>query len=314
MRRAAFVALWPVYVALMIASMTAHRVLFGTWSTLCARAAERDEPFWRRWRAVFDILLWLIEPDHCAACLRRTRRKEPGMKLLPDWKWILGNAWSSWLLIVAIVLSGLEVVLPLFEMSFARELFAPIMGTVTALALLARLLVQREGFGDDESGALRKRAIGGIAGSAVALATAVGFVGQWEGLRTEAYRDIVGVWTVCYGETKGVQAGDSYSEAECDAMLAREIVAYERALDRCLTAEVPVGMKIALVSWTYNVGPGAACSSTLVRKANAGDLQGACNELPRWNRAGGRVIRGLSNRRASERAMCHAALERRADA
>ena len=148
-----------------------------------------------------------------------------------------------------------------------------------------------------------------IAASSVALASAVSFTGQLEGLRTAAYRDIIGVWTVCYGETRGVQPGDSYSPAECDAMLAREIVAFEAQLDRCLTAPVPVGMKVALVSWTYNVGAGAACRSTLVRKANAGDLAGACNELPRWNRAGGRVIRGLTNRRMSERAMCLRALE-----
>ena len=151
--------------------------------------------------------------------------------------------------------------------------------------------------------------VGILAGGGIALSTAITFVGQWEGLRTTAYRDVVGVWTVCYGETKGVRAGESYSKAECDAMLARELVAYEAALDQCLTHPVPVGMKIALVSWTYNVGAGAACRSTLVRKANRGDLAGACNELPRWNRAGGRVIRGLTNRRLSERAMCHRALK-----
>ncbi|MCD9149977.1 lysozyme [Pseudophaeobacter flagellatus] len=133
--------------------------------------------------------------------------------------------------------------------------------------------------------------------------------GQSKGLRTEAYRDVVGVWTVCYGETKGVQPGDRYSKAACDAMLAREILAYEAALDRCLKHPVPIGMKIALVSWTYNVGAGAACTSTLVRKANAGDLAGACDELPRWNKAGGRVWAGLVNRRGAERSMCHQALK-----
>lgn len=58
------------------------------------------------------------------------------------------------------------------------------------------------------------------------LAVAVPLIAKWEGLRTEAYRDIVGVWTVCYGETKGVRPGDLYSKAECDAMLAREVLAY----------------------------------------------------------------------------------------
>jgi GH24 family phage-related lysozyme (muramidase) len=154
------------------------------------------------------------------------------------------------------------------------------------------------------------RTLGRIAGSAAATAMAVAFIGGWEGLRTTSYQDIVGVWTVCYGETRGVQPGDNYSKAECDMMLEREVLAFERQLDRCLTREeqMPRGMKIALVSWAYNVGTGAACSSTLVRKANAGDFVGACNELPRWNRAGGQVIRGLTNRRMSERQLCLSSL------
>lgn len=156
----------------------------------------------------------------------------------------------------------------------------------------------------------RTKRAGGLAASAAALAMAVQFVGGWEGLRTEAYRDIVGVWTVCYGETRGVQPGDSYTAAECDAMLRSEVLHFERELDRCLRPPQPVPdvMKVALVSWAYNVGTGAACRSTLVRKANAGDLAGACNELPRWNRAGGRVIRGLTNRRVAERELCFAGL------
>ena len=153
---------------------------------------------------------------------------------------------------------------------------------------------------------MKRKVTGGIAGSAAAMAIAVSFIGQWEGLRTEAYRDIVGVWTACYGETRGIGAGDSFTVAECDAMLAEGIEQFEDGLDACLTDEdnIPVGAKIAFVSWSYNVGVGAACRSTLVRKANAGDLVGACNELPRWNRAGGRVIQGLTNRRVSERDMC----------
>lgn len=150
---------------------------------------------------------------------------------------------------------------------------------------------------------------GKIAGSAGAVAVAVALIGGFEGLRTEAYKDIVGVWTVCYGETLDVEPGASHTVAECDAMLAKRIVEFEAGLDRCLAVEVPTQTKIAFVSWAYNVGIGAACRSTLVRKANAGDLAGACNELPRWNRAGGRVIRGLTNRRVTERDLCLAGLE-----
>lgn len=150
---------------------------------------------------------------------------------------------------------------------------------------------------------------GKIAGSLAAMAMAVSLIGDFEGKRNEAYQDIVGVWTICYGETRGVEAGDAATNAQCDAMLAEGIKDFEAGLDKCLTADVPIKPKIAFVSWAYNVGVGAACRSTLVRKANAGDIEGACNELPRWNRAGGRVIRGLTNRRITERDLCLAGLE-----
>jgi len=239
------------------------------------------------------------------------------MTLTPNWKSTLTGAWSVRLLILAAIVSVLPVFIALVSpdlLGLNPLVFAAIAALVNLIAIPARVLVQPTSslwtrFRRDTSGAVRKRTVGMIAGGGIAMASAVSFIGQWEGLRTEAYRDIVGVWTVCYGETKGVQPGDSYSKAECDAMLAREIIAYEAELDRCLRHQVPVGMKIALVSWTYNVGPGAACRSTLVRKANAGDLTEACRELPRWNRAGGRVIRGLTNRRLSERAMCLRALD-----
>jgi GH24 family phage-related lysozyme (muramidase) len=148
-----------------------------------------------------------------------------------------------------------------------------------------------------------------IAGSVALTALATGFISMWEGRELQAYRDIVGVWTICDGETKGVKPGDVATPAECDSMLAQNLRTYEAGLDRCLTAEVPGAAKVAFLSWTYNVGVGAACGSTLVRKANAGDIRGACNELPKWNRAGGRVVNGLTRRRAAEQAMCLEALE-----
>lgn len=238
------------------------------------------------------------------------------MKLLPNWKNILKSAWSAWLLIAAVFLTGLEAMLPMLDLGLPAGVYTALMGAITSMALLARLLVQpekvMEGFLKSESGRVSKRIAGSIAGSAIALATAVSFIGGWEGKENQAYLDRIAsppVWTVCHGETKGVGPGDYYTDAQCSEMLEEEILSYERGLDRCLKADVPVGAKIAFVSWTYNVGVGAACRSTLVRKANAGDLVGACNELPRWNRAGGKVIRGLTNRRVSERAMCLDALK-----
>lgn len=147
---------------------------------------------------------------------------------------------------------------------------------------------------------------GTIAASAAALALAATTIGNYEGKRNVAYQDAVGVWTVCYGETRGVQPGDVYTDAQCDAMLAQAIGTFEAKLDACLKppTALPVETKIALVSWAYNVGVGAACGSTLVKLANAGDYVGACEQLPRWNRAGGQVLNGLTKRRLSERTMC----------
>jgi lysozyme len=148
--------------------------------------------------------------------------------------------------------------------------------------------------------------------TAAFLAAAVPFIGQWEGLRTTAYQDIVGVWTVCYGETRGVRPGDSYTKAQCDEMLEREVIAFHRALTACAPSlpEQPIGVQVALVSWAYNVGTGprGACGSTLVRLLNGGDVKAACEQLPRWNRGGGRVIQGLTNRRVNEREICLASL------
>lgn len=151
---------------------------------------------------------------------------------------------------------------------------------------------------------MRTRTRGLIAGSTALTLAATGLVAHWEGRSLRAYYDIVGVATICDGETKGVKIGDIATPEQCDEMLARNLRAYEAGLDACLTAAIPPRSKIAILSWTYNVGVSAACGSTLVRKANAGDLVGACNELPRWNRAGGRVVLGLDNRRKAERELC----------
>lgn len=151
-------------------------------------------------------------------------------------------------------------------------------------------------------------------GVAAVLASAAAFVGPWEGLRTDAYLDRIAspaVWTVCYGETRGVAPGDRFTPEECADKLAAALGEYRDKVSACVPALPfqPEGVQVALVSWAYNVGTGAACGSTLARLANAGDWRGACNQLPRWNKAGGREVRGLTNRRAAERNLCIQAIE-----
>jgi lysozyme len=155
---------------------------------------------------------------------------------------------------------------------------------------------------------MKQRTKGLIAGSVALTALATSSISYYEGRSLRAYQDIVNVWTICDGETKGVKPGDVATPAQCDAMLAKNLVTYEAGLDRCLVAPVPGVVKVQFLSWAYNVGVGAACSSTLVRKANAGDVRGACNELLKWDRAGGRKVRGLTVRREAENRACLGAL------
>ena len=142
--------------------------------------------------------------------------------------------------------------------------------------------------------------------SGALMVGAVALVGMWEGVRTVAYRDIVGIPTVCFGETRGVKMGDRYTMDECRAMLGDALVEFEAGMRKCLTKPdtIPPKAYTAFLSLSYNIGTGAFCKSTVARKANAGDIKGACNGIPAWSRAGGRVVKGLVNRRAEEKRIC----------
>ncbi len=138
------------------------------------------------------------------------------------------------------------------------------------------------------------------------LAAAIALVGAWEGLRTVAYRDVVGIPTVCFGETRGVKMGDRYGVEECRAMLGDALAEFEAGMRRCLKKPdaLPDKVYVAFLSASYNIGTGAFCGSSMARRANGGDLSGACNALLAWNRAGGKVIPGLVNRRREENRIC----------
>lgn len=142
--------------------------------------------------------------------------------------------------------------------------------------------------------------------SGALMAAAVALVGTWEGLRTVAYRDVVGIPTVCFGETRGVKMGDRYTVDECKAMLGDGLVEFEAGMRKCLAApdKVPAKSYVAFLSLSYNIGTRAFCGSTVARRANAGDIRGACNAIPMWNKAGGRVVQGLVNRRKDEQRIC----------
>lgn len=128
-------------------------------------------------------------------------------------------------------------------------------------------------------------------------------IAAFEGLRTVAYRDPVGIPTICFGQTKGVKMGDHATVEECNADLMRGVEEYHAAIARCITVPMSDNRRASVISFAWNVGVGATCSSTFVRKLNAGDPS-ACDELLRWTRARGVELPGLVKRRQAERDLC----------
>lgn len=139
------------------------------------------------------------------------------------------------------------------------------------------------------------------------LGIALTSVAAFEGLYTHAYKDPIGVTTICYGVTnhdRPVKMGDHYTVAECKDMLADDLQKYKLMVDKCIHVAMPPHRTAAMVSFVYNVGQGNLCKSSVARKLNAGDVKGGCDALMAWNKAGGRVLKGLTTRRALERKDC----------
>ncbi|MFG6535808.1 lysozyme [Sulfitobacter sp. CS16] len=134
-------------------------------------------------------------------------------------------------------------------------------------------------------------------------------IAKWEGKRNEAYRDIVGVWTICYGHTRSAGPGQRKTDAECKALLIAEIAEYRDKWlayvnETAQTYWLPPTRKAAYTSLAFNVGWRGAGKSTATRRLNAGDIEGGCEAISWWNKAGGRVVRGLVRRRTEEVALC----------
>lgn len=128
----------------------------------------------------------------------------------------------------------------------------------------------------------------------------IDLIKKFEGLRTKAYKDAVGIWTIGYGHIKNVQGGQRISEAEAESFLRSDLHTAESAVERSVKVALSDNQFGALVAFTFNVGSGALASSTLVRKLNAGDYSAVPEQLNRWVKAGGNTLSGLVKRRKSE--------------
>ena len=148
----------------------------------------------------------------------------------------------------------------------------------------------------------RKAGIGITAAGAMVIS----MIGGFEGYSAYAYKDVVGVWTACQGLTKGIKPGMKFTKAECDAKFIDAIVEHEDGMRACLKNPdgIPIKSYISYVSLAYNVGPGAICKGTMKTLINAGKFKEACNFMANFNKAGGRIWKGLVNRRDKEIKFC----------
>ena len=140
---------------------------------------------------------------------------------------------------------------------------------------------------------------------------AASLIAPWEGLALTAKPDRLahGLPTACYGMTpydRPVTVGEKFTPQQCMDYLIADIPKYKTGLDRCI--HIPVQghqhQWAAAISLGYNVGDAAVCRSTFVRGLNAGDPK-ACDSLLAFDRASGRVVQGLENRRQAERKVCY---------
>jgi lysozyme len=146
-----------------------------------------------------------------------------------------------------------------------------------------------------------RKAIAGLSLSAAAL---VGLLVQ-EGYREKAYTPVPGdVATIGFGTTGGVKFGDTTTPTKALVRSLADVQKFEGALKQCVTVPLHQHEYDAFNSLAYNIGSGAFCRSTLVRKLNSLDYAGACQQILVWDKFKGQPLRGLTLRRQKEYREC----------
>lgn len=246
------------------------------------------------------------------------------MKFVPDWPRVLARSVSFWFQIFGLVvlimpeaayrLTGNDYnpfiiwwasVLLLVFGTFGRLLDQGLKwwqewARLIALLILIAIL----------SAVLAAQAKAEPASQAETLSIAVPFIAKEEGERLTAYIPIPGDRpTICFGATRGVELGMKATHEECLARLRGEVAEYRARLHKYFTRatvnrRLPATRDAAYTSTAFNCGVSAIGHSTATRRLNAGNIEGGCDALTWWKRAGGRVVRGLFARRKRERALC----------
>lgn len=145
-----------------------------------------------------------------------------------------------------------------------------------------------------------------IAAAVLSLsAAAFGALVIHEGYREQAYTPVPGdVPTIGFGTTQGVKPGDKITPVQAMARALQDVQRFEGALKECVKVPLAQHEYDAYISLSYNIGGQAFCSSTLVKKLNAGDYDGACQQILRWDKFKGQQLAGLTKRRQAEYRLC----------
>jgi lysozyme len=126
---------------------------------------------------------------------------------------------------------------------------------------------------------------------------------SFEGLSLKAYQDCAGVCTIGYGHTgPDLIAGMTISEPDAEALLRADLADAVACVNRAVNVSINQNQFDALVDFCFNAGRGNFLQSTLLRKVNIGDFEGAAAQFGLWVHAGGKVVSGLVRRRKAEAA------------
>jgi len=134
-------------------------------------------------------------------------------------------------------------------------------------------------------------------------AQGIALIQQFEGFRSNAYRDPVGIWTIGYGFIKGVREGDVITKEQAVTRLKRELTEYEAAVFSATHGKTTQSEFDALVCFAFNIGVEGMRKSSVIKAHNRCDKQAAARAFGLWNKAGGKVFPGLTRRRAAESAL-----------
>lgn len=131
----------------------------------------------------------------------------------------------------------------------------------------------------------------------------INLIKKYEGCYLKAYKCPAGVWTIGYGHTKNVKSGMKITQTQAEQYLKSDLTTYENAVKKYVKVSINQNQFDALVSYSFNCGTGALKNSTLLKKLNNKDYNGAADELLRWNKSNGKVLNGLTKRRKEERVL-----------